>query len=571
MADTFDIANNRLRYDELLRPDPEYQLEFAVCLTYSLDLEALLGVPMSLGLLQEMDSELQNNPFALLEAIRKSSDKVAIFCNAGSIALPKNIKSVYALLEHSVFEVKMPNRQNFHPKIWLIKYVADSGAAYIKLIVLTRNLTFDQSIDMCVSMQGKITNVKRTKNKPLADMLAFVERFADSTKKRKIESLAEDVLHVKEFELAYPFEDYAFFPLGIEGYDKDANELFERKYALFVVSPFLSNDIIKELAGITDKKMLVTRKSSVTAEIFEQFKDVYITKGILNDNEFGVRQDIHAKLYYTSTSEGNYLYIGSANASHNAFYNNVEFLLRLKYKPYSVGWDTFCSDFLANENCAFDKLEVVPDKQKADEMQIAIDAAFKEAIYALKNAIISETGNSYSVTINARVLKTALVVKIAPLQRRTMAIPLQMQTVFEGLLLRELSEFYILTIEEQNFVVKIKTTGMPTQRDDAIYRGIINSQNAFLSYISFMISDDYTESMFEETDVMKLTGETTDTYRSTPPLATVYEKMLKAVHQNPQSIAGIADMIKRLDPEIVSEEFSAMYQQIQAAARRLKA
>ena len=161
----FDTAHNRLSYSELLQPDIGYQLDFAVGLTYSLDLEALLGVPVSLGLLEETDSELMKSPFYLLEAIRKSSDQIAIFCNAGSISLPQKIQSVFSLLENSVFEIKLANRQNFHPKLWLIKYTNEQGDAYIKLLVLSRNLTFDTSIDLCVAMQGKITKKKRNRNK----------------------------------------------------------------------------------------------------------------------------------------------------------------------------------------------------------------------------------------------------------------------------------------------------------------------------------------------------------------------------------------------------------------------
>ena len=51
----FDVAKDRLSYGELLRPDVGYRLDFAVGMTYSLDLEALLGVPISLGLLEEGD------------------------------------------------------------------------------------------------------------------------------------------------------------------------------------------------------------------------------------------------------------------------------------------------------------------------------------------------------------------------------------------------------------------------------------------------------------------------------------------------------------------------------------
>jgi len=160
----FDTAQNRLSYSELLQPEIGYSLDFAVGLTYSLDLEALLGIPVSLGLLDEVDSELMRSPFYLLEAIRKSSDKLAIFCNAGGISLPNKIQSVYSLIENSVFEIKLANKQNFHPKMWVIKYKNIEGKAYIKFMVLSRNMTFDNSIDLCVAMQGDITRTRSKKN-----------------------------------------------------------------------------------------------------------------------------------------------------------------------------------------------------------------------------------------------------------------------------------------------------------------------------------------------------------------------------------------------------------------------
>ena len=94
----FDLANDRLSYSELLRPDAGYTLDFAVGMTYSLDLEVLLGVPVSLGMLDETDSGSMSSPLFILEAIRKSSDRIALFCNAGCIKLPDRIQSVYSLL-----------------------------------------------------------------------------------------------------------------------------------------------------------------------------------------------------------------------------------------------------------------------------------------------------------------------------------------------------------------------------------------------------------------------------------------------------------------------------------------
>ena len=566
----FDVANDRLSYGELLRPDVGYTLDFAVGTTYSLDLEALLGVPVSLGLLEDADAEHMRSPLYVLEAIRTSSDKIAIFCNAGGIKLPDKIQSVYSLLEESVFQVKLSKNSNFHPKLWVLKYSNEAGKSYFKLLVLSRNLTFDSSIDLCVAMRGEVKHARRLKNKSLADMLTFVGQYAKMAKQQQILSLAEDVMRVAAFEVEHPFEDYKFFPMGIPGHPGNETKLFEQKYDLFAVSPFLSDDVVQQLTQNASQKILITRKSSVTKRTMEAFDHVFITKDILSDNEFGIKQDIHAKLYFTTTRDGNYLYIGSANASHNAFYRNVECLLRLQYKPNCIGMKTFTQDFLPSENCPYEELTYIPEIPPADPNQKLIDEALREAVYALKRADVLSNGAAYSIQINAKELKTAESVLIAPLQRQDLMTTLRPETVFDGLLLKEISEFFILRVQSQTLVVKVDTRGIPKDRDQAIYRGIIDSKTKFMTYLSFVLSED-PASFAAETDLLDdvlLCGNDRD--GADAATAAIYEKMLRVFHQNPNRLKGIADMIRRLEPDVVGEDFVQMYQQFEAAAKKVR-
>ena len=566
----FDVANDRLSYGELLRPDVGYTLDFAVGTTYSLDLEALLGVPVSLGLLGDADAEQMRSPLYVLEAIRTSSDKIAIFCNAGGIKLPDKIQSVYSLLEESVFQVKLSKNSNFHPKLWVLKYSNEAGKSYIKLLVLSRNLTFDSSIDLCVAMRGEVKHARRLKNKSLADILTFVGQYAKRAKQQQILSLAEDVMRVPTFEVEHPFEDYTFFPMGIPDYPGSDTKLFEQKYDLFAVSPFLSDNVVQQLTENAGQKILVTRKSSVTKRTMEAFDHVFITKDILSDNEFGSKQDIHAKLYFTTTQDGNYLYIGSANASHNAFYRNVECLLRLKYKLNCIGMKTFTQDFLPSENCPYEELTYIPEIPPADPSQKLIDEALREAVYALKRADVLSNGTAYSIQINAKELKTAEPVLIAPLQRQNLMTTLRPETVFDGLLLKEISEFFILRVQSQTLVVKVDTRGIPKDRDQAIYRGIIDSKAKFMTYLSFVLSEN-PASFTAETDLLDdvlLCGNGRD--GAGAATAAIYEKMLRVFHQNPNRLKGIADMIRRLEPDVVGEDFVQMYQQFEAAAKKVR-
>ena len=69
-------------------PPGGYKLEHAIGMTYSLDLETLTAVSIALGLVEDTDSELINNPISMLSALQKISDRIVVFCEAGQIKLP---------------------------------------------------------------------------------------------------------------------------------------------------------------------------------------------------------------------------------------------------------------------------------------------------------------------------------------------------------------------------------------------------------------------------------------------------------------------------------------------------
>ena len=98
----FDQNNDRVDYGELLSADAYYELDQAVGLTYSLDMEALMGIPLCLGMHGEMTTGQKNNPLYVLEAIRRTGKKLSIFCNVGCIKVPKAESRLYALLEDSI-------------------------------------------------------------------------------------------------------------------------------------------------------------------------------------------------------------------------------------------------------------------------------------------------------------------------------------------------------------------------------------------------------------------------------------------------------------------------------------
>ena len=565
--------NNRLDYGKILQPDMGYRLDFAVGLTYSLDLEALLGVPVALGMLDDIDSAHKNNPFYLLEAIRKSSDRIAIFCNAGCIKLPRHTEPVFALLENSVFQVKLNPGANFHPKVWVVRYKDEEGAAYIKVIVLSRNLTFDRSLDVALEMTGAIGKREHEKHKPLSDLLLFTAGYAQNGKAALIRALARDLLRVDAFSIDDRFADYDFLSVGLKGYHGITDAIFSDANELIAVSPFLSSSVTGTIARRPRRKVLITRKSSVTPAIFQQFDEVYIIRDALLDDALlqeaeepsQPKRDVHAKIYFKTSGNGNHLYLGSLNASANAFYHNVEFMIGLKFKPRQYGFTMVKEELIPQGNGPFEKLEVPNAENICEDTGEQDDLS--DIVHALKTARAVLVGERYSVFVACGALERPA--QIAPMYRQAAFADIQAETELPGLALRELSEFYVIRRDDAYAVVKITTQGIPvSERDKAIYNAIIGSRSGFMAYIAFMLADQdsYGEVSMELKEFMEALRQGAAPTGQFP--AALYERMLRAVVDTPWKFDDIEDVMRRLDPGIVTDDFRKVVETFRSAARK---
>ena len=85
-----------------------------------------------------------------------------------------------------------------------------------------------------------------------------------------------------------------------------------------------------------------------------------------------------------------------------------------------------------------------------------------------------------------------------------------------------------------------------------------------------MLSEDYTVGVLEDEEYLRILQDNEGTTGNVPVFSAVYEKLLRVLHQNPSRLKELADVIKRLGSDIVSEEFITMYKQFDSVARRLK-
>lgn len=580
------------------------KVDFAVGLTYSLNLEAMLTVPLAFGDLGELDNSVKLSPAFLLEGIRRSSDKIALFCNKGGIHVPSETRTVYSLLESSIFEVQDGNDifSNFHPKIWLVKETDKGGDEWLKLSVMSRNLDFSTCLDICCSIRGHIEKRRNLrgveKHKPLKDMLLWLSEYAPKAKADEVCQLAEQLDYVDRFKLDTPFqtedvernedEGYDFFPFvyGKEEFSAYGNYL--QKYLpgdrILVVSPFID---ITTLSWLTSRKkdynyesknsILITRKEYVTQEVFEQFEQVWVPNDTMLDNTTA-NVDLHAKMYLTQRLTGDdlgyTLYLGSANATVNAFKKNVEFLIRLHYKRTTNDRIKELLEEITSEH-RFVVMDAPNPEASNTRPSNEKELVLKRAVGCLRKAVIRTSNKEgfYDIDLSVRG-KYDNDIQIRPLQCKGLWQPISNQVLFKELSVHLLSEFYVIRIPSEDsfieLVAKVKTSGMPANRDEAIYQSIVTKKEELLDYVAFMLSDRPSEFFFEQ-QMLKENKKYADGAVSNTITMPLYEQLLKTASTNPEQITEVQKFIKKMKQDIVPEELTKILQMFQNVSKQLVA
>lgn len=158
-----DPKINRLDYGEQLSPPIGFDFHSAIATTYSLDLNALLAVPVALCFRDTLDGDLKGEKLALLEGMGQLQGKLKVFYQKGNISYPAKFNKLFTLLEPCLHPIVPEGGafSSFHPKLWLLRFIENDiekkkPEVRYRVIVLSRNLTFDRSWDIAASLDGKV-------------------------------------------------------------------------------------------------------------------------------------------------------------------------------------------------------------------------------------------------------------------------------------------------------------------------------------------------------------------------------------------------------------------------------
>jgi hypothetical protein len=597
-----DCKRNRLDYGELLRPPSGYHLDHAIAATYSADLGTLLSIPVALVHAQTLEGDFSEARFQLLEAIKQFSSRVKVYHQKGQLHKPAKLNWLYAYLEDALAPILPADAFTaFHPKLWVIRYAPTENSGEdrpncFRVIVLSRNLTFDRSWDVAACIDGELTGSPVKANQPL---VGFVQWLDSQNSTPWASEFINELKRVK-FTAPDPFSKIVFHPIGTP--DSRPNPTTSRKAKTgLVVSPFLHPDALAWLRENTGELFLFSNREELermpdgaldhiaSHHLSDLVVDGEFFEGTSDGKFEPVQQKLHAKLFIFDEEGGAAWFLGSANATTAAARKNVEFMLELSGGGHATRVRPQLNTFLGKEGepapfVPFDPGATTKTNEEEAEQQQAI-RCFEYALLCarvLGHVIPAANGSGLDFTLsldlkmvpnNPGIKATAQPFNVNAGHKPVKLQAGQIQTcTFENISEVELSRFILFRLEPaggqpHEFLVRIEIEGLPTDRLDNILRKIIDSRDKFFDYLRFLLAEEiHKEDLLEVgSPAPGLQGNENHDWHAKLP---IMEQLLITASRSPKKLRDINDLIHHLGaqaapgagPSVIPPDFIAFWE-----------
>ena len=605
-------TDRRLLLDALA-PGPDWVFDQAIGTTYTLDLLALLRVPLAATTLPwtESDGEPLANPFALLSALRRHASRISLFCHAGAIKVPPPQQRLFAFLEETVNQVLPPLDGIFHSKLWLLRFTSsEPGEVSYRLLVLSRNLTFDRCWDIALVLEGRLVRRRNAFgiNRPLSEFVTTLPAMAargghvlSRSTRDRVALFADELLRVA-WEPPEDFELAAFHPLG---HDRRVRWPFEYLHRLLVVSPFVGAGLIDTLGRWpAADATLVARFEELTKldpAVLGPYEQVYAFddgQGLLDAENpspgdvDGELAGLHAKLFLGEADRRAHVWIGSANATEAALGapgrpgNSVEFLVELHGVRARHGIQPTLDGLLdAGLLQPFVPAEEAIAEEPSEAITRELELTASRLAAGTFTANITEEGPD-RLRIDLRVSDGATVT-IPPstvLIARPITIPLP-RTVhperdpvatFPVVALVNVTPFFAFTLTatreglevHHEFVARLRLEGAPEGRHEAVIAELLSDPERLFAFLLLLLSADDRDSETALRRIEQLTSGDGDGRRDTAGGLPLLEPMLRALDRDPERLDEIGQLLRDLSaqPEtahLIPEDLRALWSVIE--------
>lgn len=608
-----------------LRPPDGFQLDQAIGTTFSLDLIALLSVPLAFTFSNWEDREGNPtaNPLALLEAVKRNAERISIFYQAGQILAPNRQERLFAYLEKSVHPVRGRKEFGvFHPKVWLLRYVEREGiSVQYRFICLSRNLTFDRSWDTILVLDGNLTD--RTNaiavNHPLGDFVKILPDLAilplSKETRERIQVLQDEVRRV-QFSRPEGFDEYRFWPIGIT--DKPEWPFPENQRRMLIVSPFVKDSFLKRISNGRPDCLLISRDDEaekLTPETIQHFRSVYtLCQEASPEQGEGAEEEssdllsgLHAKLYLMDDGWNARLWTGSANATNAAFPDprkpedrakgNVEFLVELIGPKSRYGIDSFLRQekgtILFRDLLKEFVLPVLPPVPDAHQQMLDYEVSLvrrRLATAGLAAIVVSvPEENGYIVEVHCLrdtpSLPSDMQIRCWPVTfKEHLAVRCCLDAPviarFDRVTLDTLTEFLVFDLSlardgrksSSRFVIQVPLKGEPEGRFARLLRILLENKGQVLRLLLLLLADHEIEPGDGGNGSRVLFGEDGTGSGGLPGIP-LLESLLRALDRQPEKIDRVSRLVDDLskDPEgvrLLPDGFLEIWPAIREARER---
>jgi hypothetical protein len=571
---------------EALAPPAGFQLDVAVGTSYTLDLHALLVVPAAFALHRDSDDGAgltDHTALALLEALRSYAGRITVFTDAGHIALPPTAAGgVFGFLEKTVVPVCAPRGGAFHPKLWALRFADEDGTLLHRLLVASRNLTFDRSWDALVRLDesdgpgaslAPLTDVVQA----LLDMPApHVRPSADRAD--TLRDLARTI-GAAQFDLPAGFDTMTLHPLGFRPGSTREWPFPRTSRRTLVVSPFLTAGALRRLEDTTGEFAVVSRSDELDRAYATRPEPQRPPAFEVNPHLVDVSDDadvlsgLHAKVFaFDVASSRSHVFAGSANATTAAVTQNAEVLLEMVGSTYEVGVRRWLSD---DSDPTFQRLltphvwgEEPPERSA---VLVALDAIRAElARLTVTCAVTADEDGWFTVHYTSDdplPSHEGAVLWVRPLSEanwtsletdhldHTARTPLAGLSSLLGVRVR-------VGDESIELALPCAMTGLPADRDDRLLALLIANPDRLVRYLLMLLTDRPDDRFDGALREMQRDVAQRDSYSlSTVPLL---ELLLRAQVRHPERLVAVSRLLDvvRSSPELRDEALLELWDRL---------
>lgn len=565
--------DNRAVAVELLRPPNGYRLDLAILTTYTLNLETLLALPLAVFAHQDATvDELLHDPVPLLQCLRDVGQHIHVFVDETGIHIPQQQHPIVVALQDSVHMVRAPNGGVFHPKLWIARFISDNGDPRLRVAILSRNLTFDRSLDLAMVSEATPGEQRFESSESLSDLLRQLKhmRAGGSTISPKLNSQLDELGNqVARCQFPSPEGFHSPITFQASGITESAtwHPTVKNSQRVLAMSPFVTKTTlneIRELGGNNGDNRLIGRAEeldSIPCKCLEEWDEINVLVDFSSDEaETGEalhNLQLHAKFLLVENKSAATWIIGSANHTDAARSgNNVEVTAQLTGPTNRVGIDQFWDDFkkLCESYTVIDReIEVDEEERKAKDLLRRSVREFLRSHSLEITCKPSKSNNSWNLDLcgDFGAVDEGVTIRVWPIsvnQKESQRLNQQMR--WQKLTVPRLTSFVAFEFTarkysdvQESFVLNLPISGLPKQHVDQVLRSLIDSTDKLLQFLRLLLGG------FDELGAVSGSGSSTELGFEALFVDSLLEDLVRTASRSPKQLEPFRRLIEELQKD----------------------